>query len=280
MTQEEKDEYMESLRKSVESNPNDATNHFCYAIMLDSLDRKTEAEEHYKKSLEIDSNDAVALSTYADLLRRSLRYYDAEKNVRTALKLMPDYRYALAELGDILADEGYFEEAINEYHNALISHQKAVNSNVSKDPLLETEEPRWESEIRNNLGWCYAQLRNEAKAQDEFKKAKSLDAMNIKAVRNLRAIDKAMKFSPDLSRNQIRISVGPAVLLISSYALFLFGKLSESMFIAQSTLLMAMIIFVLYSNQLSRFKMGTLELEMSEHSLETIRSAVTSKMEH
>lgn len=271
MTEEEINESMEKLRKDLESNPNNADRHFLYAIRLDSLDRKTEAEEHYKKALEIDPNNVFTHLAYAVLLRKSLRFYDAEKVVRTALKLKPYYYIALAILGDIHADEGDFEEAINEYHNALNRYHNAVNSNISKEPY-------WESETRNNLGWCYAQLRDEAKAQNEFKKAKSLDAMNIKAVRNLRAINKAMKFSPDISRDQIRISVGPAILLISSYVLFILGKLSESMFIAQSTLLMAMIIFVFYSNQLSRFKMGTLELEMSERSVEI--KDLTSKLEH
>lgn len=233
--------------------------------MLNRLDRKTEASEHNKKAIEIDPNNFRAHNNYADFLRKNTRFYEAEKHVRTALKLEPDYPWALATLGDILADEGNFEEAINEYHNAL-------NSPTSKNQSLE-------SEIRNNLGWSYAQLRQEAKAQKEFKKAKSLDPMNIKAVRNLRAIDKAIKFSPDLSRTQICISAVPTIILISSYVLFLLGKLSETMFIAQSTLSMAMIIFVLYSHQLARFKMGTLELEMSERSTESMRSVVASRIE-
>jgi tetratricopeptide (TPR) repeat protein len=164
-----------------------------------------------------------------------------------------------------MADEGYFEEAITEYH-------KALNSSASKNPSLE-------SEICNNLGWSYAQSKQEEKAQEEFKKAKRLDPMNIKAIRNLRAIDKAIKFQPKFSRSQICISAVLAILLLSSYVLFLIGKLSETLFITQTTLLMALIIFVLYSNQLARFKMGTLELEMNERSPESKRIAVTSKLE-
>lgn len=265
MTQEESEKEEQTYHKSLEINPNDVYAHNNYADLLKSLGRKTEAEEHYKKALEINPNDVYAHNNYADSLRKKDRFSEAEKHVRTALQLKPDDSWALATLGDILADEGYFEEAINEYHNAL-------NNSASKNPSLE-------SEICNNLGWSYAQLKQEAKAQDEFKKAKRLDPMNIKAIRNLRAIDKAIKFQPNLSRNQICISAVPAILLVSSYVLFLFGKLSETLFITQTTLLMALIIFVLYSNQLARFKMGTLELEMSERSPESKRVAVASKME-
>jgi hypothetical protein len=103
--------------------------------------------------------------------------------------------------------------------------------------------------------------------------------MNIKAIRNLRALRKAEKFMPALSRNQIWISAVPAIVLVSSYILFLLGMLSETIFIAQSTISMTVIIFVLYSNQLARFKMGTLELEMNDRSSESERNIAASKME-
>ena len=260
-----KAEAEEHYKKALEINPNDADAHNNYAILLDNLDRKAEAEEHYKKALEINPNYALVHNNYAEFLRRNVRFYEAEMHVRTALRLDPNYPSALATLGDILADEDYFEEAIKEY-------LKALNSPDSKDGSLK-------SEIRNNLGYSYAQLRQDAKAQDEFKKAKSLDPMNIKAIRNLRAINKAIKYLSEPSRNQIYISAIPFILLIFSYVLFLLGKLSETPFIAQSTLLMALIIFVLYSNQLAKFKMGAFELEMSERSPESNYVAVTPKLE-
>lgn len=182
-----------------------------------------------------------------------------------ALQLEPNYPYALATLGDILNDEEYFEDAIKIYH-------KALESSASENLSLE-------SEIHNNLGAAYAKLKQEANAKEEFKKAKSLDPMNVKAIRNLRALSKAEIVTPEISRTQIYISAIPALLFIASFVWFYFGKLSDAMFVAQSTFSMAVVLFVLFSNQLIRFKMGTLELEMSERRLESKRIAAILKME-
>jgi tetratricopeptide (TPR) repeat protein len=182
-----------------------------------------------------------------------------------SLKLEPCHPYGLATLGDIMADEEYYEEAIIEY-------QKALKSSSNKNPLLE-------SEIYNNLGWAYAQLRQCEKAEGEFKKARILDPMNVMAIRNLRALGKSKRSVSDISRTQICIAAVPMLLLILAYIFFYIGKLSETVFVAQFTLLMAIIIFVLYSNQMSRFKMGTMELEMNEREPKSKLIDAVSKME-
>lgn len=69
------------------------------------------------------------------------------------------------------------------------------------------------------------------------------------------------------------------LLLVLAYIFFFIGKLSETVFVAQFTILIAIYIFVLYSNQLARFKMGTIELEMSERETESKLIVAVSKME-
>ena len=248
-----KTEAEEHYKNALKINPNHASAHNYYAVLLQSLDRKTEAEEHYKNALKINPNDFRTHNNYANLLRKNNRFYEAEEHARIAIQLKPNYPWALATLGDILADEEYYQEALNEY-------QKALNGSISKNPSLE-------SEIFNNMGWSYSKLGQEATAQDLFRKANILDPMNVKAIRNLRAINKAIKSNP--SRNHIRYLAIPGCILISFFILFLSNKISETGFIAQSVLLTAVMIFMLYSNELARFKMGTLELEMNEQRSES-----------
>ena len=132
------------------------------------------------------------------------------------------------------------------------------------------------SEVHNNLGYVYFQLKKSKKAEKEFQKSVELSG-NVKAIRNLRATKKAHTKDADFGVGIPRYQKCFMLLVILSllgfcYYLFLFWEtenetrlLSDTMFVAQSSFLMGLMIFVLFAHQLARLKVGTqgVELEMS-----------------
>jgi Tfp pilus assembly protein PilF len=246
-----KEEAEQHYLKAIEADPKEAYLHYNYAILLKKLGRVKEAEEHYEKAIELDKKFVEAYINYANLLRDNARFSEAEKGVRAALQYKPENPYAHRTLGDILADENYFQDAEKEYQAAL------------KNPILM--EPSKISEIHNNLGWVYAQLKQYSKAETEFKKAVELDEMNIRAIRNIRKLGK-IEVIPEVSRIQIGLGILLLLPLIESYYLFWINKLSEAMFVAQSTILIALLIFIILYHQLAKVKIGSIEFEKStEH---------------
>ncbi len=267
------DEAEKYYKLAIEKNPKFALPHYNYANLLVKLGRLEGAEDHYKKTIEIDPKYAAAHNNYAILLRGLERLSEADSEVRTALQIEPSNPYALSTLGDILADEEYFEEAEERYKEALRN-----SGMMDKSALSEVH--------NNNLGYVYFQLKQYKKAEKEFQKSDELSG-NVKAIRNLRAIKKAENIKTDLKwglpRAQKCFLVSIILILLGfCYYLFLFwktedstGLLSDTMFVAQSSILMGLLIFVLFANQLARLKVGAqgVELEMStEHRTVEARS--------
>ena len=255
---DKKDEAEEHYKKAIEFDPNDVAAHNNYANLLEEFGKKDEAEGHYKKAIESDPNYALAHSNYANLLRERRKFYDAEKEIRIALQIAqadPSEQhvlpYAHGTLGDILADEDYYENAVKEY-------EKSLN-------LLEgshSEDISFISEMHNNLGWAYIQLKISKKARDEFRSACALDPMNVKAIRNLRALGKVGSES-GVSKIQIYLSIMLLLPFIVSYYLFFIEKLSETLFVTQSVFFIALVIFVVLYPELSKVKIGAIEFEKS-----------------
>lgn len=257
-----KNEAEEHYNRAIELSPKLAGVYSNYANLLKELGRKIEAEEYYKKAIELNPKLSVAHSKYAELLREKALFSEAEKEVRIALQIEPENPYAVGTLGDILANEDCFEDAIKEYQKTL------KNSALMKDSAT--------SEIHNNLGWVYAQLKQYKKAEEEFKKAIALDSMNVKAIRNLRKLGKVeteienCKFQKCLAIKMLLL-----VFIAFSYYLFWIERLNEAVFVIYSTILITMLIFVFFIHQIKRFKLklgtGEGEFEMStEHRTQPI----------
>ncbi|HEY9205575.1 MAG TPA: tetratricopeptide repeat protein [Candidatus Methanoperedens sp.] len=241
----------EQYKLAIATDSNDASAHYNYAILLNELNRKQDAEEQYKLAIAANPKDSSVHNNYANLLREKAQFYDAEKEVRIALQISPNNPYAFGTLGDILADEGCYEDALKEYQKSLENSSSMTYSSVS--------------EIHNNLGWVHAQLKQYTKAEEAFKKARAFDSMNVKAIRNLRVLGK-VKAEPAITKMQACLATLPLLSLIVSFYLFWIGKLSETVFATQSTLLISLLIFILFYHQLSKFKAGPIEFEKStEH---------------
>jgi Tfp pilus assembly protein PilF len=270
-----RDEAEDHYKKAIELDPKLAQAHNNYANLLDDLGRRDEAEDHYKKAIELGPKDVLAHNNYANLLRELERFSEAEREVRTALQIEPSNPYALSTLGDILADEKDFNEAEKHYKEALKN-----SGSMDKSAL---------SEVHNNLGYVYFEMKQNKMAEKQFQKSVSLSG-NVKAIRNLRAIKKAETKNSDfrggLPRYQKCFLIMIILILLGfCYYLFLFWKiegetrlLSDTMFVAQSSILMGLLIFVLFANQLARLKVGAqgVEMEMSrEHGTVEAKSVAT-----
>jgi len=184
-------------------------------------------------------------------LKEKTMFFEAEKEVRIALQIEPENPYALKTYGDILTDEDYLEEAIKKYHEAI------KNSDSIEHPE--------KAKIHNNLGWVYVHLEQYYRAEKEFEEAYKLDPQNVKVIRNIRALGK-VKSEPKISKMQWSIAIVLFAGVIATWYLFLTKKLTENIFSAQTVILIAIIIFILFYHQLGKFKAGPIEFEKStEH---------------
>lgn len=236
-------------KKAVELDPKDATVHNNYATLLQDFGRNDEAEDQYKKAIQYCPEFVDAHVNYAVLLKQSSRFSEAETEARIALQIDQLDSSALGTLADILADEGYFKEAEGKYRATL---RRLPDS---------TDNPT-KSGIHNNLGWVYTKLKQYTDAELEFKKAVVLDPLNVKAIRNIRKIE-IIKGLPEISAVQKTFAFGVVVFIILTLYLFWISKLSDTLYVSQSTFLIALMAFVLLFHDLQRFKMGPVEFEKS-----------------
>lgn len=228
--------------------------------LLKDLGKTDEAEEQYRLAIKSDPNLAAAHNNYANLLRIKGRFGEAEREVRTALDLDPLNPYILGTLGDILADDTWLDESEKEYKRALEHSDKMEDSA--------------RSEIHNNLGWVYAQKKLFYNAKDEFFKARTIDPKNIKAIRNLRLIER-VEAPSEITQDQKTISFLLVLPLLLSLYLFWIDKLKETSFTALLMFFIATILFVLLYKSIGKFSAGLkgVEFEMStEHRLSPAQS--------
>ncbi len=266
-----KNEAEEHHKKAIEIKP-DVWAYYNYAYLLAELGRKTEAEEHYKKAIEKDPYFVDSYNNYAILLREKAQsklviflrkkerlLIEAEATIRTSLEKEPTNFYAHKTLGDILSDEEYFGMAEGEYEDALKNLASIENASIS--------------DAHNKLGGVYVKLKQYGKAKKEFKKAIDFDPMNIKARRNIQKLDKIIKKTEDsssreISKAQIFFATVVSAYLIVYFYLFLTttNKITDVGFTAQSTVLIALLILILFYRQFKTFKFGTggIEVEKSE----------------
>ncbi|MFA4956459.1 MAG: tetratricopeptide repeat protein [Candidatus Methanoperedens sp.] len=246
------DEAEKQYLEAIKAKPNYATAQYNYALLLEKLKRFDEAEKQYLEAIKSNPNLASAHNNYANLLKDKALFYEAEKEVRIALQIKATNPYALGTLGDILLAEEYYEEAEKEYKKALKNSASMETSAVS--------------EIRNNLGFLYAQLKQYSNARNEFMKAIALEPLNVKAIRNLRKLGK--RITPEISKIQICLAVVLLFSLSVSFYLFWITRFSETMFATQSSFLIALLVFIFLYHQLDRFKAGPFEFEKgTEHRL-------------
>jgi len=178
---------------------------------------------------------------------------ELEKCVEEAARVAREFGnpFAHETLGNIHADEEDFEDAIKEYDKALRNSASMVDFAIS--------------EIHNNLGWVHTKIDQYNKAEEEFKKAKNLDPMNVKAIRNLRMVRKA-KDGSEFCVIKKCLTLKLLILLFtgSSYYLFLKNRVSEAVFTVQITFFTALLFLISFYPLIKRFKIGTTGIEFEK----------------
>ncbi|VVB90013.1 Tetratricopeptide repeat protein [uncultured archaeon] len=195
-------------------------------------------------------------------MREKGQFSEAEKEVRIALQIEPENLYALVILGNIFADEDYFEEAIKKYQKTL------RNSASMKDSAI--------SEVHNSLGWVYGQLKQYKKAKEEFRKACKLDFMNVKARRNLRKLRK-LEVEQEISTTQIFLGIVLLLSLFLSYIIFWINRFSETIFIAQIDILIALLIFIFFYPIIEKVKISPSGFEFEKSPGRFIEAKIEAK---
>lgn len=121
-----------------------------------------------------------------------------------------------------------------------------------------------ESEIHNSLGWVHAKDEKYPYAEKEFKEAIHLNDENKNAHENLKLLQRA-KSVPRTAPAQIAIAILLTIPLIASYICIYKKLISDQVFLAQSSLLIVLILAVLFIQHIGYFKLAAVEFKMSEH---------------
>jgi len=107
-------EYQQALRL----NPNHATSHHWYAILLADLERRNEALREIRKAQALDPLSAIIQSALGYQLFYAGRYDEALVEADKALKLSPDFPLAYYTRGNVFLMQRKFPEAIAEFEKA------------------------------------------------------------------------------------------------------------------------------------------------------------------
>jgi Flp pilus assembly protein TadD len=135
-SQQNYDEALVHLVKSLELNPNNAQAHSNLGRLLSLQGKPAEAEEQFQAALRIKPKDAEIRRSYAAALAEQGKQADAVAQFREALRLHPDIETRL-QLATLLYQTHKFRDAVAEYRHAL---------------ALKPDQP----EALNNLAWVLA----------------------------------------------------------------------------------------------------------------------------
>lgn len=110
---------VESYRRALEINPNNAELCNDLGNTLLNLGRIKEAAASFSRAVEINPEFAVAYCNLGCVLRELGQLDDAAKACRKSLKIWPDFAIGYCTLGNALRDLGQLDEAAASYHRAL-----------------------------------------------------------------------------------------------------------------------------------------------------------------
>ena len=107
------------FKRAIELDPNYASAHQFYALLLMSLERWPEANDQIKRALELDPLSLIINSSAGRILYAERRYDEASEQLRKTLELDPNFARAHFFLGQVYQQEGMNEQAIAEFQKAL-----------------------------------------------------------------------------------------------------------------------------------------------------------------
>ncbi len=102
-------------KRAIELNPNYATAHQWYALLLLRQGRFDESKAEMTKALEVDPLSLIIAAEAAAPSTLAGRYGEAMQQIRKALEMDPNFLVTHGELGDLYERQGDFAKAIAEY---------------------------------------------------------------------------------------------------------------------------------------------------------------------
>src|SRR5262249_12575944 len=99
----------------IELNPNYATAHHWYGVILYCLGRHEEAKSELKRALEIDPLSLIINVSYGECLLYARRYDEATAQLNKALELDDDFAAAHSNLARMYQAKGSYSEAVSEF---------------------------------------------------------------------------------------------------------------------------------------------------------------------
>ena len=106
------------FKRSIELDPNNATAHFWYALMLAALGRSEEALAEIRRARELDPFSVVIQANVVRLLIYGRQYDRAIEEGRRAVRENPKFPGSHFQLGSAYAEKGMTREAIAEFQAA------------------------------------------------------------------------------------------------------------------------------------------------------------------
>ena len=102
----------QEFRRAIELNPNYATAHQWYGLLLASLGRFPEAEVEVRRAQQLEPLSPIINMAVAEVFTSERRYDDAIVEYKKILELDPNFDGAYGNLGEVYAAKGMYSEAI------------------------------------------------------------------------------------------------------------------------------------------------------------------------
>lgn len=102
----------QEFRRAIELNPNYATAHQWYGLMLGSLARFAEAEKEVRRAQQLEPLSPIINMAVAEILTWERRYDDAIVEYKKILELDPSFVGAYGNIADVYEKKGMYPQAI------------------------------------------------------------------------------------------------------------------------------------------------------------------------
>ncbi|HET9804798.1 MAG TPA: tetratricopeptide repeat protein [Candidatus Acidoferrum sp.] len=102
----------QEFRRAIELNPNYATAHQWYGLLLASLGRFPEAENEVRRAQQLEPLSPIINMAVAEVFTWERRYDDAIVEYKKILELDPSFQGAYGNLGEVYAAKGMYPEAL------------------------------------------------------------------------------------------------------------------------------------------------------------------------
>ncbi len=264
-----------AYREAIKIDPTLAVAHNNLGVVLFDLGKLGESVVVYREAIKIDPTHAVAHFNLGRTLVNLGEIGEAESEYNKAIGLLMDSPKKCASvhvklgelylsLGDRLHDDSFYEDALNEFRDAL-----KKSSKFNED-----------AELHNNMGYVFVKLKKLDDALTEFRESANLDHRDRKVKRNLRRIEKIVDEKQTKSKMQEGAYLLIFVVLCLSIALLTLNW-NSSNFINYAGFVIALLVLLLVIANLpdmGRVKLGNFEFEKETADV-TMRSPVISKFE-